>query len=109
MNDAEKMLLQLQALSHPVRLWIVAALTREEALYVSHLAREAGISRPLMKMHLRKLENAGLVASATGQADNGKMANFYRVTSFNLALSPETIAQVGPLPETLSVRGDSNV
>lgn len=100
MTKAEKLLLKIQALAHPVRLWAVAALAREGPLYVSHLARDAGISRPLMKMHLRKLEEAGLVTSEPGSAENGKMANFYRTVPFELALTPDAIAQTNPRPGT---------
>ncbi|PKR55379.1 ArsR/SmtB family transcription factor [Thalassospira marina] len=106
MHDAQTLLSQLQALSHPVRLWVVAMLAREGELYVSHLAREAGISRPLMKMHLKKLELAGLVCCETGLAENGKAANFYRVMPFALTLTPETIAQADPDASLAPHQGD---
>jgi predicted transcriptional regulator len=98
-TESEKLLLQIQALAHPARLWIVAQLSDGRRAYVSQLAREAGISRPLMKMHLRKLEVAGLVVSAFETAETGKAANFYEIALFALSLDPQSIAQVGPFPE----------
>lgn len=108
MTRTELFLFQLQALANPVRLWIIAELHRNGARYVSELARAAGISRPLLKMHLRKLEAAQLVTSEIGTADNGKAANFFRIVPFDLPISPETIAGTEPLPTTLSTRKDGD-
>ena len=47
----------LAALANPIRLRIIAQLTSGRD-YVSHLAREIGISRPLLHMHLQRLEVA---------------------------------------------------
>lgn len=99
MPRSEKLLLQIQALAHPARLWIVAYLADGRRAYVSQLAREAGISRPLMKMHLRKLEAARLVISAVDTADSGKAANFYEIAPFALSLDPKSIARAGPHPQ----------
>ncbi len=96
MSETDHLLRQLQALANPVRLWVVAKLGRDGPLYVSGLAREAGISRPLMKMHLRKLEEAGLVTSEVGAAESGKAANFYSVVPFALRLTPKSIASGWP-------------
>ncbi|MBM2577962.1 winged helix-turn-helix transcriptional regulator [Jannaschia sp. Os4] len=100
MSDADRLLLRLRALANPVRLWIVAELHRAEARYVSELARAAGISRPLLKMHLRKLEDAGIVAGEIGTAENGKSANFFRLVPFEETLSPEVIAGAAPTVAT---------
>lgn len=102
------MLLQVQALAHPARLWIVARLADGRRAFVSELAREAGISRPLMKMHLKKLEAAGLVMSAFDKAQSGKAANFYELAPFALMLDPRTIARAGPFarPGTLDRNGE---
>jgi predicted transcriptional regulator len=98
-TESDRLLLQIQALAHPARLWIVAYLADGRRAYVSQLAREAGISRPLMKMHLRKLEIAGLVGSSIDTAKSGKAANFYETAPFVLALDPQSIARAGPFPE----------
>ncbi|MFN3170498.1 MAG: ArsR/SmtB family transcription factor [Hyphomicrobiales bacterium] len=111
MTDPSLLVRQLQALANPVRLWLVARLHSEGAHYVSELARAAGISRPLLKMHLKKLEEAGLVTSEIGTADNGKSANFFRAKPFDLNLTPETIARTHPAPagSISGNNGDNNV
>ncbi|HUR22706.1 MAG TPA: winged helix-turn-helix domain-containing protein, partial [Acidimicrobiales bacterium] len=50
----------LSALSHPQRIRILASLA-EGRNYVSQLARDVELGRPLVHMHLQRLEAAGLV------------------------------------------------
>ncbi len=110
MYDAANLLKRIQALSHPVRLWIIAKLEQDGKQYVSALAREAKISRPLMKIHLLKLEKAGLVSSELGLAENGKAANFYKAVDFQLPITPANIAKSDPV-SLLSIQdpeGDKN-
>jgi DNA-binding transcriptional ArsR family regulator len=57
----DQLLAMLAALASPHRLRIVAALATGGRNYVSQLAREIGISRPLLHLHLQTLEDAGLV------------------------------------------------
>jgi DNA-binding transcriptional ArsR family regulator len=80
----------LATLASPHRLRVVAALA-DDRNYVSRLARELGISRPLLQVHLRKLEAAGLVSAAIEVSADGKAMKFYEVTPFALHLTPETI------------------
>jgi DNA-binding transcriptional ArsR family regulator len=80
----------LATLASPHRLRVVAALAQERN-YVSQLARELGISRALMQVHLRKLQAAGLVSAAIEVSEDGKAMKFYEVTPFALRLTPETI------------------
>ena len=80
----------LATLANPHRLRIVAALA-EERNYVSQLARQLGISRALLQVHLRKLEAAGLVSAAIEVSDDGKAMKFYEVAPFALQLTPKTI------------------
>jgi len=80
----------LATLANPHRLRVVAALA-EERNYVSQLARELGISRALLQVHLRKLEAAGLISAAIEVSEDGKAMKFYEVTPFALNLTPETI------------------
>ena len=87
----DELLRTLATLANPHRLRVVAALT-EERNYVSQLARELGISRPLLQVHLRKLEAAGLVAASIEVSEDGKAMKYYEVTPFTLKLTPETIA-----------------
>ena len=85
-----ELLLVLATLANPHRLRVVAALT-EERDYVSRLARELGISRALLQVHLRKLEAAGLVQSSIEVSDDGKAMKFYEVKPFAVHLTPKTI------------------
>ncbi|MBV9382255.1 MAG: winged helix-turn-helix transcriptional regulator [Streptosporangiaceae bacterium] len=80
----------LATLANPHRLRVLAALTQERD-YVSQLARELGISRALLQVHLRKLEAAGLVKSAIEVSDDGKAMKFYEVTPFDVHLTPGAI------------------
>ncbi|GAA3272937.1 winged helix-turn-helix domain-containing protein [Streptomyces labedae] len=81
----------LTALGNPHRMRIVAALV-ENRTYVSALAREIGISRPLLHMHLQRLEAAGLVTGTLEAADDGKTVKYYDVTPFVCELTPHTVA-----------------
>ncbi len=71
-------------------LW--AALTRDGRNYVSQLARELGISRPLLHLHLQKLEEAGLVTSRLELSSDGKALNYFEVAKFDFELTPAVIA-----------------
>jgi ArsR family transcriptional regulator len=82
----------LAALANPVRLRILAKLA-DGRDYVSHLAREIGISRPLLHMHLQRLEAAGLVVGTLELSADGKAMKFYEVAQFDLHLSASTLAQ----------------
>lgn len=88
----DQLLAMLAALSNPHRLRIVAALQSGGRNYVSQLAREMGISRPLLHLHLQKLQDAGLVSSQLELSVDGKALNFFDVSDFNLAITPAMIA-----------------
>ena len=60
-------------------------------MHVSQLAREVGLSRPLVHMHLRRLEAAGLVAGRLELSDDGKALRFYEVTPFAIQLTPDLV------------------
>ncbi|WP_442930944.1 ArsR/SmtB family transcription factor [Micromonospora sp. NBC_00389] len=81
----------LAALASPHRLRVVATLARERN-YVSQLARELGISRALLQVHLRKLEAAGLVSAHLELSEDGKAMKFYEVNEFVYTLTPQSIA-----------------
>src|SRR5215510_5666604 len=81
----------LAALANPLRLRIVARLARGRD-YVSHLAREIGVSRPLLHMHLQRLEAAGLIAGTLELSEDGKAMKYYEVTDFALHLTASTVA-----------------
>jgi DNA-binding transcriptional ArsR family regulator len=82
----------LAALANPLRLRIVATLAGGRD-YVSHLAREIGVSRPLLHMHLQRLEAAGLVVGSLELSDDGKAMKFYEVTDFDVHLTAAVLAE----------------
>ena len=55
-------------------------------------ARELGISRPLLHLHLQKLEEAGLVTSRLELSSDGKALNYFDVAKFDFALTPASVA-----------------
>jgi len=89
----DAVLAMLAALANPHRMRIVATLATGGRNYVSQLAREIGISRPLLHLHLQKLEAAGLVVSHLELSPDGKALNFFEVTDFAFELTPATLAE----------------
>jgi DNA-binding transcriptional ArsR family regulator len=81
----------LATLANPQRLRVIAALGQERN-YVSQLARSLGISRPLLQVHLKRLQSAGLVRSHIELSEDGKAMNFYELVPFHLELTPATLA-----------------
>jgi DNA-binding transcriptional ArsR family regulator len=91
-NDGDQLLAVLAALANPHRLRVIAALATGGRNYVSQLARDIGISRPLLHLHLQKLEEAGLVVSRLELSTDGKALNYFEVRDFAIALTPSAIA-----------------
>ena len=91
--NGDRLLRMLSALANPHRLQVVAALKVGGRAYVSQLARDLGISRPLLHLHLRKLEEAGLVTSELELSSEGKALNYFQVVPFEIALTPVAIAE----------------
>lgn len=91
-SNGDQLLAMLAALDNPHRLRIVAALQERGRNYVSQLARELGISRPLLHLHLQKLEDAGLVQSHMELSADGKALNFFEVVAFEMTLTPMAVA-----------------
>lgn len=95
----------LAALANPLRLRIVAQLAAGRD-YVSHLAREIGISRPLLHMHLQRLEAAGLIVGHLELSDDGKAMKYYEVADFDVRLTASTLAEAaGTLTRSDPVKG----
>jgi predicted transcriptional regulator len=91
-RTGDQLLQMLTALANPHRLRILAALRARES-YVSELARELGIGRPLLHMHLQTLERAGLVIGRHEISEDGKALRFYEVAEFEELLTPQRIAE----------------
>ena len=90
--DGDELVAMLSALASPHRLRILGALAAGRQ-YVSQLAREIGMSRPLLHMHLQRLEAAGLVSGTLELSDDGKAMKYFEVTPFALRLTPGVIAR----------------
>jgi predicted transcriptional regulator len=88
--NGDELLQVLATLANPHRMRVVAALA-EERNYVSRLARDLGISRALLQVHLRKLEAANLVSASIEVSEDGKAMKFYEVAPFAVHLTPESI------------------
>jgi DNA-binding transcriptional ArsR family regulator len=80
----------LTAVANPVRLRIVAELAGGR-VHVSELARRLGISRPLLYMHLDRLEKAGLVDGQLELSEDGKAMKFFALVPFELRLNAAEI------------------
>lgn len=81
------------ALSHLARIKIIGILA-EGRQYVSELARLVNISRPLLYMHLKKLETARLVTSTMELSDSGKAMKFYALEDFDLHITRKLLKQL---------------
>ena len=90
-RSGDELLAALSALANPHRLRIVAALTQGRN-YVSQLARDLEIGRPLLHMHLQRLEAAGLVTSRLELSEEGKAMRYFEVAPFALDVTPAGIA-----------------
>ncbi|SHE88947.1 transcriptional regulator, ArsR family [Seinonella peptonophila] len=100
----DQMLKMLEALANPHRMRIIASLTHERS-YVSELARMLQMSRPLLYMHLQRLESAGLITSSLELSSDGKAMKYVEVSPFFLQLSPELITEA---VETLTTKAPNN-
>ncbi|MGH3248305.1 MAG: ArsR/SmtB family transcription factor [Trebonia sp.] len=80
----------LNAIAHPLRLRIIAELARGR-LHVSELARRLKMSRPLLYMHLDRLEKAGLVSGHLELSEDGKAMKYFELAPFELRVTAETV------------------
>ena len=105
MLSGDALLGMLSALANPHRLRIIGALANGRN-YVSQLARDLKISRPLLHMHLRRLEAVGLViGTLILSEEEGKAMRYFEVAPFALHLTPERIAEA---VQSLSEGADGN-
>ena len=87
---SEQLVAMLTAIAHPLRMRIIAELA-EGRVHVSELARRLGMSRPLLYMHLDKLEKAGLVSGQLELSEDGKAMKYFELAPFDLHVNAETI------------------
>jgi DNA-binding transcriptional ArsR family regulator len=89
---SEELLAMLTAVAHPLRLRIIAELAGGR-VHVSELARRLGMSRPLLYMHLDKLEKAGIVVGHLELSGDGKAMKYFELAPFELRITAETIIE----------------
>jgi DNA-binding transcriptional ArsR family regulator len=87
---SEELLAVLTAIAHPLRLRVIAELAGGR-VHVSELARRLGMSRPLLYMHLDRLEKAGLVSGQLELSDDGKAMKYFELVPFELRVTAETV------------------
>lgn len=88
----DELLAVFSALASPHRIRIIAALIGGE-MHVSQLAREIGLSRPLVHMHVRKLEDAGLIVGRHEVSSEGRAMRLLDLNAFALTVTPAVIAK----------------
>ncbi len=92
-NTGDNLLRLTESLSHPLRLKILGILYQNRQ-YVSELARTVNISRPLLYMHLRKLEATGLIKGSHEISTDGKVMKYYELLEFDLHITPDLLYEL---------------
>jgi DNA-binding transcriptional ArsR family regulator len=87
---SEELLAQLAAVGHSQRLRIIAELAKGR-LHVSELARRLSLSRPLLYMHLERMEKAGLVVGSLELSADGKAMKYMELAPFELRVTAQTV------------------
>jgi len=87
---SQELLALLAALGHTQRLRIIAELAGGR-VHVSELARRLGLSRPLLYMHLERMEAAGLVVGSLELSADGKAMKYFALAPFDVRLTVDTI------------------
>lgn len=84
----------LNTLGNKHSLSILAELADGEQ-YVSELAEKIGISRPLLYLHLKKLENVGLVEGEIRHFDEPPYTKkYYRANDFHIEVTLKHIKDI---------------
>jgi DNA-binding transcriptional ArsR family regulator len=89
---SEELLAMLTAIAHPLRLRVIAELAQGR-VHVSELARRLGMSRPLLYMHLDRLEKAGLVRGTLELSEDGKAMKYFELVPFELRVTADTVVE----------------
>ena len=88
--NEDELLALLGAIGHPQRLRVIAELTGGR-VHVSELARRLGLSRPLLYLHLERLERAGLVKGELELAESGRAMKYYELIDFDVRITPDVV------------------
>jgi DNA-binding transcriptional ArsR family regulator len=89
---SEELVATLTAIGHPLRLRIIAELAGGR-VHVSELARRLGMSRPLLYMHLDRLEKAGLVTGSLELSQDGKAMKYFELAPFEVRVTADTVVR----------------
>jgi DNA-binding transcriptional ArsR family regulator len=89
---SEELVAALTAIGHPLRLRIIAELAGGR-VHVSELARRLGMSRPLLYMHLDRLEKAALVTGSLELSQDGKAMKYFELAPFEVRVTAETVVR----------------
>jgi DNA-binding transcriptional ArsR family regulator len=90
--SSEELIAVLTAVAHPLRMRVIAELAGGR-VHVSELARRLGMSRPLLYMHLDKLEKAGLVTGHLELSDDGKAMKYFELAPFDLRVTADAVVE----------------
>ena len=93
MSTLDELGSKLHALSHPIRMKIILLLVKEQKdMYLNEIANNLEINRALAKIHLKKLEHAGIVKSwvvlVKGEA---RALRYYRLLDFDIHVTPKLL------------------
>ena len=88
--NVEALVDRLQAVANPHRLRILAELA-DGTTHVSELARRLGMSRALLYMHIRRLEEAGYVTGHLELSADGKAMKYFEVLPFLVTVDLGTV------------------
>ncbi|MGC8974505.1 MAG: ArsR/SmtB family transcription factor [Thermoproteus sp.] len=95
MESLEDLARIMDALGHPLRLRIIALLRTSGPLYLADIAKRLGVSRALAKVHLNKLQKAGLVISRVELVPGEARAlRYYQLVAFRVVVDPDYIARL---------------
>ena len=92
MLTSDELLATLTAIAHPLRLRIISELAGGR-VHVSELARRLDMSRPLLYMHLDRLEKAGLVTGQLELSDDGKAMKYFELVPFEVRVTADVVVQ----------------
>lgn len=75
-------------------------------LHVSELARRLGLSRPLLYLHLERLEKAGIVTGQLELSDSGKAMKYFELARFDVRVTVDTVLQALQQDDTTTTDGE---
>ncbi len=102
LSSGDQLVKFFDALSNPLRIKIMGILYQNRQ-YVSELARLVNISRPLLYMHLRKLESANLIKGNHEISEDGKAMKYYEIQQLDLHVNPKLLFE---LSKSVTIKQD---